>query len=213
MYKECKCTESVQRQNKIANCFYEMLEEYSYEDITITELCKRTNIPRNTFYRYFANKNSILQYLLEDTLIKLLETTIHMPTNTPTDAIEYLSYWLRHYRQHDRLWSLVHFGSKHQMMLTQMIKYYIKLKDSSFKEDFRNFQTKQIIFLSYGMQGILDFWKHTNYEQNEREIAKQLYQLFQAPLMNIHPTGNQAIEMISKHMENNYLFEEYNTIH
>ena len=99
------------------------------------------------------------------------------------------------------------------MMLTQMINYYIKLKDSSFKEDFRNFQTKQIIFLSYGMQGILDVWKDSNYEQNEKEIAKQLYQLFQTPLMNIHPTGNQAIEMISKHMENNYLFEEYKTIH
>lgn len=213
MYKECKSTPSAKRQNEIANCFCKMLKEYSYDDITITELCKRTNIPRNTFYRYFTGKEAILQYLLEDTLINILESSVHLKTNKSTDMTEYLAYWLQNYRQYDYLWSLVYFGEKHDMMITQMIKYYVKLADSSFKEDFNNLQTKQIIFLAYGLQGILDVWKHTGYSQSEKEVAKQLYKLFQTPMLDIQPTGKKALELISNHKEDNYLFAEYKAIH
>ena len=169
--------------------------------------------PTNTFYRYFANKDAILQYLLEDTLINLLEIAIHMENNNHINMVEYFAYWLQHYRKYDSLWSIVQSGDKHDMLLTLMVKYYVKLSDPSIKEDFNNLHTKQIIFLSYGMQGILDVWRYTGYEQSEEEVAKQLYKLFQTPMLQLHPTGERARELIKKHKEHNYFIEEYKAVH
>jgi len=213
MYKECKSPSSSKRQEEIAHCFSEILNEMPYENITITQLCKRINIPRNTLYRYFTGKEAILQYLLEDTLIKLLKASIQIEGKKTSNITEHLAYWLKNYRQYDHLWSLVYYGEKHNMMITQMIKYYVKLADPSFKEDFNNLQTKQIIFLAYGLQGILDVWKHTGYEQSEKEVAKQLYKLFQTPMLDIQPTAKQALALISKHNDDNYIFTEYKAIH
>ena len=89
----------------------------------------------------------------------------------------------------------------------------LKLSDPSIKEDFNNLHTKQIIFLSYGMQGILDVWRYTGYEQFEEEVAKQLYKLFQTPMLQLHPTGERARELIKKHKEHNYFIEEYKAVH
>ena len=53
MYKLCKTEQSVRRQREIENCLFDILKEKKYDEITITELCERMNIPRKAFYRYF----------------------------------------------------------------------------------------------------------------------------------------------------------------
>lgn len=211
MYKKCKSNESVERQNAIANCFSEMLKEYSYDDITITELCRKTNIPRNTFYRYFDGKDSILQYLIEKCYIELLELMMHMHEEKTSTLINYFAEWLRHYREYDHLWSLTYYNEKHGMLFSEMINYYTKLKNSNFKQDFNNLQTKQIIFLSYGTQGILDVWKYTGYTQNEEEVAKQFIQLLKTPMLSLQPTGKEAKTFLSKRKEESYFIEQLYT--
>ncbi len=68
MYKLCKTEQSAQRQRKIEHVLLDMMIKKNYEDISITELCERLEIPRKTFYRYFDSKEGALYALIEHTM-------------------------------------------------------------------------------------------------------------------------------------------------
>ena len=208
MYKECKSNESAKRQDTIATVFSEMLKSSAYDDITITELCKKASVPRNTFYRYFNGKDAILQYLIEKCFIELLELMMHLHEEKPSTLTDYFAEWLRYYREYDHIWNLTSSGERHGMLLSQLIQYNAKLKNSSYKQDFNNLQTKQIIFLSYGTQGILDVWKYTGYAQSEIEVAKQFYQILKTPMISLQPSGKDAKKFLSNQKEESYFVEQ-----
>lgn len=42
--------------------FNEILKENNFEKITVEEICKKSNISRSTFYRYFIDKFDVMNY-------------------------------------------------------------------------------------------------------------------------------------------------------
>ena len=68
MYKLCKTEQSAKRQREIESVILEMMSKKSYDDITITEICERLDMPRKTFYRYFDSKDDALYALIEHTM-------------------------------------------------------------------------------------------------------------------------------------------------
>ena len=45
---------------KIENTFLNLLEKYKYEDITISQICKHSNINRSTFYCHYTDINDLI---------------------------------------------------------------------------------------------------------------------------------------------------------
>ncbi len=70
MYKLCKTEQSARRQREIERVLFETLKKKNYEDITITELCDRLNMPRKAFYRYFDSKDGALSALIEHKMLE-----------------------------------------------------------------------------------------------------------------------------------------------
>ena len=68
MYKLCKTEQSARRQREIESALLEIMMKKSYNEITITELCERLDMPRKTFYRYFESKDDALYALIEHTM-------------------------------------------------------------------------------------------------------------------------------------------------
>ena len=64
MLKEATISE-----RKIVNAFIELLEESSLEQISITDIIKKANLSRPTFYYYYSNKED----LVETTFSKILD--------------------------------------------------------------------------------------------------------------------------------------------
>lgn len=50
-------------QNQFAAALIDLLREKSYEQITVTDLCRQAGHARQTFYKYFADKEALLEYL------------------------------------------------------------------------------------------------------------------------------------------------------
>ena len=207
MYKNCKTDISAQRQKHIAQCLLDMITKENYEDITITELCQRAGVPRNTFYRYFANKEAVLRYLLEDSLREVLLKVVQTyHTSQEREMIYHIANWLRFYKEQERVWAL--FDDKlHGILIGQVVAHYGSLLDPINKLDFRNQQTKGIIFYAYGMQGILDVWRHFGYEQSEEEVAVQLYNIIRNPIMDFQATVRRTEAYLSEQSEQTYYAE------
>ena len=68
MYKLCKTEGSSQRQKEIEQILLGLMREKRYEEISVTEICERANMPRKSFYRYFDGKDGAMQSLLSHTM-------------------------------------------------------------------------------------------------------------------------------------------------
>ena len=66
MYKGKNKT-ALMSQKCIKEAFFALLKEKNFQDITISDLCKKADISRQTFYSLFKNKENILIYELKHT--------------------------------------------------------------------------------------------------------------------------------------------------
>ncbi len=68
MYKICRTEQSTRRQRELENALLQLMCKRRYEDITVSDLCTTMQIPRKSFYRYFASKDGALYALIDHTL-------------------------------------------------------------------------------------------------------------------------------------------------
>ena len=50
---------------KIADALLCVMEQYSFKEITVTQISQESKLSRKTFYRLFADKEAVLSYLFE----------------------------------------------------------------------------------------------------------------------------------------------------
>lgn len=70
MYKLCKTEQSTVRQRQIEEGLLALMQTRRYDDITVSDLCARLEIPRKSFYRYFSGKDGALIALLDHRLME-----------------------------------------------------------------------------------------------------------------------------------------------
>lgn len=66
-------------ESKLSDAFKELLETMSYEKVTVSAICDKADVSRNTFYAYFHDKEDIVKHLfrlhfaepIEDLLVLL----------------------------------------------------------------------------------------------------------------------------------------------
>lgn len=53
-------------QRAIADAFLSLIRERDFEEISVTEICKRADVVRKTFYNRFPTKDALVRFLIED---------------------------------------------------------------------------------------------------------------------------------------------------
>ncbi|MBP3401925.1 MAG: TetR/AcrR family transcriptional regulator [Clostridia bacterium] len=104
MYKLCKTEQSAKRQREIENCLFEIMKNKRYEEITITELCEKMNMPRKAFYRYFDGKDDALAAFIDHSMSEYVGFTVDRSGETKrsltSELEEYFCFW---YQKRDLL--------------------------------------------------------------------------------------------------------------
>lgn len=57
---------AIKSQNMMLDSLNELLKEKDYKDISISEICERSTISRQTFYKLFGSKDNLLLFKLEN---------------------------------------------------------------------------------------------------------------------------------------------------
>ncbi len=55
---------AMRTQKAISDAFLELIRERAYEDISVTDLCRRADVVRKTFYNNFRSKDDVVHYLI-----------------------------------------------------------------------------------------------------------------------------------------------------
>lgn len=97
MYKLCKTDQSAARQRQLEQGLLELMLEKNYEDISISDLCDRMQIPRRAFYRYFTSKDGALFALMDHTLMDFYMSEPQTPDDTELqDLKHFFLFWYEH---------------------------------------------------------------------------------------------------------------------
>ncbi len=97
MYKLCMTEESTKRQHELEMGLLEMMRTTPYDDISVSDLCDRMNIPRKSFYRYFSGKDGALHALLDHTFMQYYtdyDTIEHKTINSYRYSVQrFFDFW------------------------------------------------------------------------------------------------------------------------
>ena len=101
----------IKTKSKLLTTFKTLLSEKSFEDITVNEICDKSDVRRATFYKHFADKYAFLKYLI-GSLRNDFDNRIgnkKMPDATSVYYVEYLH-------------SLVNFLTENENMVKNVLK-------------------------------------------------------------------------------------------
>lgn len=89
---------SEEKRQRIINATIDEFIENSYENVLISNIAKRSNIPVGSFYQYFYDKDDLYLYLFFEIDLKILEMCyaeninyIHLKDNVNIDISKYIS--------------------------------------------------------------------------------------------------------------------------
>ncbi len=86
---------ALRSQKWLCNALIELMHEKPYNKITITEICNRAELARETFYRNFSSKEAIIKYCLEMKFKELMENIKRNRQNIDayTVGLEVFYHW------------------------------------------------------------------------------------------------------------------------
>lgn len=161
----------------LTNEFMGLLEEKSFEDITVAELCDRAMIRRTTFYKHFADKNEFLIFFVKEIrneFAQRVESENHDSNDVIENCVNMLNETLRFLEDHRKLVDNA-LSSRSASVILEALGDVIRgdiLKGLiSNKEDKRSENEKRMLatFVSGGITKMMLNWCHMGRPEEMKE--------------------------------------------
>lgn len=170
MYKTCHTEESSRRQRNLEAGLLEVLKNFRYEKITLTELCSQLNIPRKSFYRYFPTKEDCLLALIDHTLADCNEVAL-MGWNGAGNLDEATQLrFFRFWREHADFLDMIRDNGLRFLLLERTTDIVDYMKENAEVESFAWDQVEY--FIAYGLITTVLRWHHFGFQSSPEEMAE-----------------------------------------
>ena len=185
MYKLCKTEQSAARQRQLEQGLLEAMLVKRYDEISISDLCDRLDIPRKSFYRYFTGKDGALRALIDHTLMEYEAYTIqYRKGKTRTiylDLESFFQFWV----QHKQLLDALSYSGISAMLVGRAVEFALTddaLPTRFLPRDNRNMQQHITMFGVCGLMSMVLNWHDSGYEQPSSEMARIAVRMISQPL-------------------------------
>ena len=178
MYKICHTEESASRQRAIEQGLLEMLQTQPYEKITLTDLCRKLQVPRKSFYRYFPTKDDCLQALIDHTLSDCND--IALKGWTAGGKLDYgvqlrfFTFW----QFHSRLLDVIRDNDLRNLLLERTNAMVDRMKENSEPLEFAQDQVEY--FIAQGLMTTVLRWHHYGFRSTPEQMAAVFGNLLEA---------------------------------
>lgn len=184
MYKLCVTEKTAQQQRQFETVFLELAQEILYDDITISELCRRAGLSRKIFYRLFERKADVLYALIDHTL---LDGQSYQPDESVGEGglHRFLAFW----RSQKPLLDMLKMN-KSSHLLTQCAIRYILQERGPFVHclgmDDMQYGREALVFYISGIFALVLNWHEQDFVQSIDELSAALMFLLNTPPVK-HP--------------------------
>lgn len=184
MYKLCKTDQSSQRQRELEQGLLAMMENKRFEEISVSDLCDRMQIPRKSFYRYFSSKEGALFALLDHTLMEFYETggIEGLRGGTPTGDLErFFVFW----KTHKKLIDAIQRSNLSGMLVERAVNLakQEKLMPGYVKSWEDTLQDVAMSFAVCGLMSMVLQWHYEGYRIPTERMAQAAVSMLSRPLI------------------------------
>ena len=184
MYKFCKTEQSVRRQRELEQGLLAMMAHHRFEEISVSDLCDRLNIPRKSFYRYFTSKDGALYALLDHTLLEFYDTgrIEGLRGGTPTGDLErFFKFW----KDHKQLLDAVKYSSLGGILVERAVSLakQEELMPGYVKAWEENMKDVAMSFVVCGLMSMVIQWHSDGYQIPTEQMAMTAKTMLSRPLI------------------------------
>ena len=185
MYKYCKTSQSAARQCHIVSCLLEMLHTHHYDQITVQDLCKKAEVPRKSFYRYFECKQDVLLaaidfYIQDYESFRLPGTGPSVLRTTESELTRFLTYTQKNKATFEALTRSDLLGYALNLVTQSSLLSNVARRLMTHKEDEALYRVKNA-FLCYGIYSVVGIWVTNGCQESVEEMARILTQILTEP--------------------------------
>jgi AcrR family transcriptional regulator len=185
MYKLCRTEQSSQRQRQLEQGLLQLMQVVRYEEISISDLCERMQIPRKSFYRYFSSKDGALFALLDHTMLDFYEDGFRTP-NAGTalgELDQFFAFW---YEKKELLDALQKSGLSGILVerATELARRERMMPDRM-KLWTAHHQELALSFAICGLMSMILQWHHQGYPISPGEMTRLATAMLTRPLVEI----------------------------
>lgn len=185
MYTLCTTEKTALQQKQFEQVFLHMLLEEDYDNITVSDLCRRAGLSRKIFYRLFEKKADVILSMIDRAHMES-DSYVPDPSVGPGELHRFLAYW-RHKK--DLLDALL--KNHNSSLLTDRAIRFALREMSSPVRDFGTDEIRgsyeSIVFYMSGMFSLLLVWHAQGYKQSIDEMSKILMDLLTNPAFTEPP--------------------------
>lgn len=185
MYKVCRTEQSIQRQRSVEQELLKMMLTGSYEDISISDLCDRMQIPRKAFYRYFSGKEGALYAMIDHAMMDFYAVDEQKPdTGTPRgDLQRFFTFWYDHRQLLDAL-------SRNGLTEVLIHRATVLVRQESLisKQVLSTETVRRELELTFALCGLMSMilrWHEMGFPLTDREMAETAMGMLSRPLIKI----------------------------
>ena len=185
MYKYCKTSQSAARQRHIVSCLLEMLHTHHYDQITVQDLCKKAEVPRKSFYRYFECKQDVLLaaidfYIRDYESFRLPGIGPGVLRTTESELTRFLTYTQNNKATFEALTRSDLLGYALNLVTQSSLLSNVARRLMTHKEDEALYRVKNA-FLCYGIYSVVGIWVTNGCQESVEEMARILTQILTEP--------------------------------
>ncbi|MBQ7130580.1 MAG: TetR/AcrR family transcriptional regulator [Oscillospiraceae bacterium] len=179
MAKDCTTEKTAQRQEWIENALLELMLETTFDQITVTHLCRRLGLGRRSFYRYFSDLEDVLDSAM-NRLFQQMAITNRMPELE--EIRDNYRFWLERRNVLDAL--------NRSGMLDRLFVYLLRYSDPDIIRNYLNPQAQNTglireagMFAIGGSMALIISWYEGGFVKSPEEMANIVYQMLYQPIL------------------------------
>lgn len=188
MYKLCKTEQSAHRQRQLEEGLLNAMLNQRYEDISVSDLCDQMQVPRKSFYRYFASKDGALHALIDHRLMdyETRKGSVKIGGNNGIylDLPWFFEFWMTQKPLLDALARSDLSG----ILVTRSIAYsqqeqLMDFGSRQYLQD-KDYHNSAIAFAVCGLMTLVIQWHNEGYRQTPAEMAEMTHKIMSKPLIS-----------------------------
>ena len=191
MYKQCSSEKSAAQQRYFESVFLEMLQTIPYEDVFVSDLCKKAGLSRKTFYRLYDTKADLV-YALIDHAILDGESFVPDESVGPGGMHKFLAYW----KHQKPLLDVLEKNNINALLAQQAMKHVMAESPEirgAFGADNSVEGRDTMLFLLTGLFALVLDWHSKGYDRTIDELADSIMRFLTKPAIPYSEKGYEGV--------------------
>ena len=167
-----------------------LLQEKPFHKISFTEVCKRAEINRTTFYKYYKDLYDWKEQLEQECLKR---TSVILENCVLSDMKEILTQQFQDMQENAGLYALISSPNFESKVLEMAISMILEKADeetrkylfSGSEQDYQ--RTWDCYFVVYGCLGVIEYWIKNGMREAPERLAAYYMERFHKNLVYTHP--------------------------